>query len=674
MENNNFSFDPTQWVNIETKQQGTPVPAANGQTQSGQVTNPQSSPTDFSVELQKAKAVAEALTSRGANIAESYDDYLKLGFSLADGLGSEGRDIYHALCAQSAKYREADCEKKWQECLRRKDGRTTIATFYKMAQNAGIDLSAISREFSSLSSFPHGYAENCKRAENTPILNSYHSNNKEVIYDIKGKDTAIENSQCGGEEMRKVRKTGTTTIEDEAERRFAFFETFSDKLEVDKLPSLLRDVMETQGEAEDKDKVGLAATVGWSGSMPNVKGLYGKSMVEPALYAILNAPSGIANKGAVDACQKLLMPIEWEIDRQQKQEREDYERQHAEWQAMDTKQRKCTPEPKEPTYRSMFIAGNSSASTVYEDLESNGGRGTIFETEADTLAQVLTQEWGQWSDLLRKSFHHERLKLSRKNDNVRIVIERPVLAALLTCTPGQIPTLLPATQVENGLANRFLFYCLRGSEGWEDPFQNNGTSLDDVMLKIGQRYLNLYHALSKRTQNPLEFTFSETQKYKFNQFFSPLYDEQIGMNGKELSAFIFRLGLSTFRIAMVLTVLRCADREPMFEPQSNVLVCKDDDFYTALTIANTLINHTCHVYANLLPHVETPLVADGIKLLDRQRQFFIELPEEFVTEVWQTIAQRLNIPIKTAERYLGEFVNKYHLIDRIKNGHYRKRA
>ena len=135
-----------------------------------------------------------------------------------------------------------------------------------------------------------------------------------------------------------------------------------------------------------------------------------------------------------------------------------------------------------------------------------------------------------------------------------------------------------------------------------------------------------------------------------------------------------RTSVSTFRIAMVLTVLRCADREPMFEPQSNVLVCKDDDFNTALTIANTLINHTCHVYANLLPHVETPLVADGIKLLDRQRQFFIELPEEFVTEVWQAIAQRLNIPIKTAERYLGEFVNKYHLIDRIKNGHYRKRA
>ena len=42
----------------------------------------------------------------GANIAESYDDYLQLGFALANGLGEDGGDIYHKLCAQSAKYRE----------------------------------------------------------------------------------------------------------------------------------------------------------------------------------------------------------------------------------------------------------------------------------------------------------------------------------------------------------------------------------------------------------------------------------------------------------------------------------------------------------------------------------------------------------------------------------------
>lgn len=670
---NNISFDPTQWVSLEIKQQGTPVPAASGLPQAGQVTKPQSTPTDFSVEFQKAKAVAEALTSRGANIAESYDDYLKLGFALADGLGSEGRDIYHALCAQSTKYREADCEKKWQECLSKKDGRTTIATFYKMAQDAGVDLSAIAREFSVDSVNPYGSFGNNESngsAWSNSSQDSDNKNNNSLDCTSKGASSIIQDSVT---ELRNLRKTHSPEAVQDDDVRFQFQETFSDKLSEDDLPSLLRDVLATQTDAEGKDKVGLAAMVAWSGNMPNVSGLYGEDMVEAALYAILNAPSGIANKGAVEACRQLVMPIEWEIDRQLKQQQEDFERQHAEWQALDTKQRKSAPEPKEPKYRSIFIAGNSSAPTVYEDLESNGGRGTIFETEADTLASVLTQEWGQWSDLLRKAFHHERLKLSRKQEHMRVVIDRPVLAALLTCTPGQIPVLLPATQVENGLANRFLFYCLQGSNGWKDPFGTTNKPLTADMQQIGQRYLKLYHALQQRADKPLEFIFSDSQKYHFNAFFRPLYDEQIGMNGRELTAFIFRLGLSTFRIAMVLTVLRCADREPMFEPLSQVLICNDQDFQTALTIANTLINHTCHVYANILPHVEK-LVAPGIKMSDRQRQFLAALPTEvFGTDDWKDLAQQLGINPRTAEGYMGEFINKYHMVERISNGHFRRK-
>lgn len=98
-------------------------------------------------ELAKARAVARELVRRGANIADSYGDYLKLGFALANGLGCQGRDLYHQLCSMSPKYREGDCERKWQQCMRQNDGRTTIATFYQMAKQAGIDLSYIAREF-----------------------------------------------------------------------------------------------------------------------------------------------------------------------------------------------------------------------------------------------------------------------------------------------------------------------------------------------------------------------------------------------------------------------------------------------------------------------------------------------------------------------------------------------
>lgn len=94
-------------------------------------------------ELTKAKIVCDELIKRGINIAESYEDYLKLGFALANGLGEDGHDIYHKLCSQSSKYREKDCEEKWQECLSKNDGRITIATFYNMAKKAEIDLSII---------------------------------------------------------------------------------------------------------------------------------------------------------------------------------------------------------------------------------------------------------------------------------------------------------------------------------------------------------------------------------------------------------------------------------------------------------------------------------------------------------------------------------------------------
>lgn len=671
MEEKKIVFDPFAWVN---KSEGNV--AANG-SESLTVKNtpepmPQCQPPSPADELAKATAVADELLLRGASIAESYDDYLQLGFALANGLGASGGELYHRLCAQSAKYRQGDCERKWQECLRKQDGRTTIATFYKMAQDAGVDIAAVFRQFSADSAIPHGSASQYGvSGKCVSVGTELSDNNNDTL--SKSAVTAIAgNVQHSGAELRNLRKTEPADKADECERRFAYSETFSDKLVPGDIPSLLQDVMDTQHDAESRDKVGIAALILLSGAMPNVEGVYDEKRVSAELYAILNAPSGIANKGAVEACRQLVMPIEWDIRHQQEEARHDYERQLSEWQSLKPSQRKGQQEPKEPKYQSLFIAANSSAPVVYEDLGNNGGRGIIFETEADTLANVQQQEWGQWSDLMRKSFHHERVTLSRKNENTRIVIDHPRLAVLLTCTPGQIPQLLPATQVENGLANRFLFYCLRGRRGWRSPFKGKGEPLEVRMFGIGQRFYKLYQVLNQRSGSPLEFTFSQEQKDRFDDFFAPLYDEQTGMNGDELSAFIFRLGLSTFRMAMVLTVLRCAERQPMFKPESNVLVCSDADFRSALTIANTLINHTCHVYANLLPHAGQPQVAGGVKMDERQKKFLQALPDEFTTALWKSKADALNISRRTAEGYLGNFINKHHLVVRIRNGHFRK--
>lgn len=138
-QNTPTAFDPLAWA---TQQ---PTAACKKPIASSQEPTA-CQPLSPDEELAKATAVARELMERGANIADDYHDYVKLGFALVNGLGSQGHGLYHMLCSASPKYRTADCERKWNECMRKADGRTSIATFYHMARQAGVDISAISRE------------------------------------------------------------------------------------------------------------------------------------------------------------------------------------------------------------------------------------------------------------------------------------------------------------------------------------------------------------------------------------------------------------------------------------------------------------------------------------------------------------------------------------------------
>ena len=604
-------------------------------------------------ELEKAKATTVELLRLGANIAESYDDYLHLGFALADGLGADGRELFHQLCAQSTKYREKDCEEKWQECISKHDGRTTIASFYKMAQQAGIDLSAISRQFPSNPSSPHVSVVNTVKSSNI------NSSSKSLIPSISLNREGNEGSEGNNTEENSINAAQYT-------------ETFSDKIDHSKLPTLLRVPVETQTEVEGRDKVILAALTLYSGAMPSVFGIYDGKRVYPPFYTLIDAPSG-ADKGVISDCRQLLMPIEWEIRRQYENELENYKQELTKWTALDKKQRASQQEPEKPVYRSLFIPANSSATAAYQALADNNEWGIIFETEADTLTQALKQDYGDYSDGLRKAFHHETISYSRRKDDEHVNLNCPRLASLLTCTPGQIPQLLSPQQVENGLANRFLFYNLRSKHEWRNVFAQCDEPISDQLLKVGQRYLELYHDLEKQSHHLLQFVLSVEQQQRFNEYFSGLLLEQIGLYGEQLDAFVKRLGLATFRLAMVLTVLRCNDHQPRLEPLSQTLVCAEDDFCTAMTIANCLINHTTHVYANLLPHDDIKSFTTGIALSAAEKSLFDAIGNDFTTQDCKQAAATLGITWKSAERYIGKFVSTYHIVDRIKNGHYHKK-
>ena len=667
---NNTIFDPMAWA-AASDNNSKSADNTNDQLNIGQVPNPQPAIPPIGNELEKAKATVEELLRLGANIAESYDDWWECGCALAE-LGPEARDLFHLVSSQSSKYREADCEKKWQECLSKHDGRITIATFYKMAQQAGVDLSAIGRRFPSTPPLRHDSADNSAVGkEGGPRNIKMTDNNNFSNTEASGIHPSCSVVQGGGG-VAEMAENSSMDVEQVLDAAALADPTFSDKLDINDLPPILRDAAQKQTTYEGRDKVILSMLNLASGFSPNVCGIYDRRLVFPPFYNFIVAPSG-ADKGIIPACLALVKPIKLDIQSCYETEHREYLKKKAAYDALSKKEKVNATEPEEPAYRSPIISVNASATAFYQDLAANDGWGAIFETEADTLTQAIKQDYGDYSSGLRKAFHHESIDYSRRKDNEHVYVDKPRMSILLTCTPGQVPLLLSPQNTENGLANRFVFYLLRKSRGWRNVFEDCEETLSEQMAPLGLRFKAIYDDLQAFSKEPLKFTLNEEQKIRFNQFFEPLYNEQVGLHGDELDAFVFRLGLTTYRIAMVLTILRHEEQQPRFNQQGEPLVCTENDYQTAITIASCLINHTVYVYKRLLPHVETPLSTSGKNMSAQELTFMNALPQEFTRKDFLQIARQLQMSERTAERYVGAFIADYNVVVRISTGHYRKR-
>lgn len=145
------------------------------------------------------------------------------------------------------------------------------------------------------------------------------------------------------------------------------------------------------------------------------------------------------------------------------------------------------------------------------------------------------------------------------------------------------------------------------------------------------------------------------------------------MLGDGIASFVYRMGLSTFRIAMVLSLLRrYAERrmdDRLFDDGEQLLICNDADFRTAMTIMDTLVNHTAIIYASLAEEdMEKWFEASGLKQNAPEAIFFRHLPQEFTREKALDVAEKLNFSERSIDRYLGMLFGKYQLVERKKRG------
>ena len=130
---------------------------------------------------------------------------------------------------------------------------------------------------------------------------------------------------------------------------------------------------------------------------------------------------------------------------------------------------------------------DSSAAAVKGNLKLNIGIATICETEADTLSSTLQQEWGQFSDLMRKAFQHEPITFSRLGEKSMIKLEEipcPRLSICLSGTPNQIHGLIKG--IEDGMFSRIMFYSFRNVDipAFKDVFSDTGSNLTEYFNKI----------------------------------------------------------------------------------------------------------------------------------------------------------------------------------------------
>lgn len=96
---------------------------------------------------EEVEYVVSILVNRHIDITTPYKEgWIALAFALANGLGEAGRELFHQLSRMNAEYNYEECDKKYTSCMKSNGKGITINTFFKKAEDAGVDLKSISRE------------------------------------------------------------------------------------------------------------------------------------------------------------------------------------------------------------------------------------------------------------------------------------------------------------------------------------------------------------------------------------------------------------------------------------------------------------------------------------------------------------------------------------------------
>jgi hypothetical protein len=420
------------------------------------------------------------------------------------------------------------------------------------------------------------------------------------------------------------------------------------------LPDFLKTACE-KFEGRERDVFLIGALAILSGCFPNVFGIYNNAKVFPNLFGFIIAPPA-SGKGVLTYAKTLGSVIHScrleETTRTKKTYQAEVKRYYAE---VKKKKADCLSElPKEPPTKLLFIPANSSNANIIKLLYENEGSGIMCETEADTLVNSLKQEWGGYSDLLRKAFHHEPVTYSRKTNSEHIEIDVPKLSAVLSGTPSQFRSLIPSNA--DGLFSRFIYYVYESSGIWKDVFDNSDDNYESYFKTLGEKVFQINQTLGSKK---IEIKLTIPQGERLNNY----YATTVAMMPEEMKSIVFRAGLVAFRIAMGLTILRYSDK---LCPDCKMFCC-DADLDAAMSLSDIFIAHALVAYKAL------PCPKGAKNLSGNKMSFYESLPNDsFTRQQALATGEQFEIKERTVDKYLKEFVGNEQLI-LIRHGVYTKK-
>lgn len=427
----------------------------------------------------------------------------------------------------------------------------------------------------------------------------------------------------------------------------------------DNLPPILFESCKVFTQERERDVYLTGALAILSGCLPNVSGLYSGSIVYPSLFSFILAPAA-SGKGALKFAKSLADKYHDKTLALSLEDKKIYDEKLSAYKMLKGKG-KLEPGqelPMPPKFKVVYIPANTSNAKIMQHLDWNDGRGIICETEADTLGQTFKNEWGSYSDMLRKSFHHEKISKSIKTDGEYIEVNNPQLSVALSGTPKQVFNIIASA--EDGLFSRFIFYVFKTDAVWLDPSpKGNPVNLTDYFTTQSKLVLKLVE-FYERDEMILHLT--DEQWDRFNPIFSSFLEQINTFVSEDALSIVKRLGLILYRFCMIFTAIRKFATNDYHKE----IYCSDIDFETALTLTKTYIQHSVIMFTNLPKQGEQGPFKSG----ENKKKFFDALPNKFQRKEAIEIGKKFDIGERSVGNFLKSCLGKY--LTQPKTGFYEK--